>query len=164
MANYANFASHVGLRVNYSLYAVPVAWTVAMAPLWWAVAAAGSVNPNAYDQSEPAESWASLEKSGASPQLAKRIRRAVAANNNGLTNLSIFASCLVAANFAKVPVRFLHICAGTYLTSRSLYNLAYMFIEDPKVAYARTLCFFGGVGSCFALVIKAAEQIRNSPY
>merc|ERR1711974_463620 len=96
---------------NYSFYALPVGWLVSQAPLFWAISAANKASPGTYDNANPKESWANLDKRGLDKTLARRVGRAVAANNNGHTNLSLFAAAIVAANAAHVPVKKIHTLA-----------------------------------------------------
>lgn len=100
--SFSNLGSHTGLQRNYSLYAAPAGWVLAMAPLWYAIAKTESASPGAYNNAVypvqsrdllrigtdkcsqlPLESWKNLDKKGIEPQLYRRIIRAVAANNNG---------------------------------------------------------------------------------
>lgn len=47
--SFSNFGSHTGLQRNYSLYAAPAGWVLAMAPLWWAIAKTEFASPGAYN-------------------------------------------------------------------------------------------------------------------
>ncbi|WVW84217.1 hypothetical protein I302_106247 [Kwoniella bestiolae CBS 10118] len=162
--SYAYLASTPGLKFNYSLFAVPAGWVIGMAPLWWAVGAANSAAPGTYDNANPGDSWNNLDSAPISPQLRKRLRRAIAANVNTHVNLPLFAAGLAAANASHVDSSSLHLYSAGFLLSRIAYNLAYIFIEDDTTAYIRSALYWGGVGSCMALYVKAALKYKALPW
>ncbi|WWC89053.1 uncharacterized protein L201_003971 [Kwoniella dendrophila CBS 6074] len=162
--SYAYLASTPGLKFNYSLFSVPAGWVVAMSPLWWAIGTANSASPGTYNNANPGDSWNNLESAPISSQLRKRIKRAVAANNNTHVNLPLFAAGLVAANASHVDSFSLHLYSTTFLLSRIAYNLAYVLIEDDAKSYIRTLLYFGGLGSTLALYVKAALKYKALPW
>ncbi|WWC69947.1 uncharacterized protein I206_103891 [Kwoniella pini CBS 10737] len=162
--SYAYLASTPGLKFNYSLFSVPAGWVVAMSPLWWAIGAANSAAPGTYQNANPGESWSKLDTAPVPQQLKKRIKRAVAANNNNHVNLPLFAAGLAAANASHVDSSSLHLYSTGFLLSRVAYNLCYVLIEDESKSWFRTIFYWTGVGSCFALYIKAALQYRSMPW
>ncbi|WVR06825.1 hypothetical protein IAU60_003861 [Kwoniella sp. DSM 27419] len=162
--SFSYLASTPGLQFNYSLFSVPVGWAVAMSPLWWAIGRVSAEAPGTYDNSNPKESWEKLDQAKLSPQLKRRVRRAVDANNNGHTNLPLFAAGLAAANAAHVDSFSLHASSAVFLLSRAAYNFAYVLIEDEKLSFIRTIFYWTGVGSCFALFIQAANQYKKLPW
>ncbi|OCF74381.1 hypothetical protein I204_04752 [Kwoniella mangroviensis CBS 8886] len=145
--SYAYLASTPGLKFNYSLFSVPAGWVVGMAPLWYAIGAANSAAPGTYQNA-----------------LRRRIKRAVAANNNTHVNLPLFAAGLAAANASHVDSASLHLYSAGFLISRVAYNLAYILIEDESYSWFRSIFYWSGVGSCFALYIKAALKYKSLPW
>ncbi|WRT66614.1 uncharacterized protein IL334_003573 [Kwoniella shivajii] len=162
--SYSYLASTPGLKFNYSLFSVPIGWAVGMAPLWWSISKANSAAPGTYDNANPGDSWSKLDSAPISSQDKRRIRRAVAANNNTHVNLPLFAAGLAAANAAHVDSSSLHLYSAGFLISRVAYTLSYIFIEDDQTSYIRSICYLGGIGSCFALYIKAALKYKNIPW
>ncbi|WVQ67364.1 uncharacterized protein L199_005560 [Kwoniella botswanensis] len=162
--SYAYLASTPGLQYNYSLYAIPVGWVVAMVPLWWAAPIANRASRGTYDNANPKDSWANIDSKPIPQQLKGRIKRAIAAENNTHTNLPLFAAALVAANAAHVDSSSLHFHASLWVVSRIAYTLAYIFIEDRKKSFIRSSLFGVGIYSCFALIIKAAKKYSAVPW
>ncbi|WWC61921.1 uncharacterized protein I303_104507 [Kwoniella dejecticola CBS 10117] len=162
--SYAYLASTPGLKFNYSLFSVPAGWAVAMAPLWWAIGAANLTAPGTYQNAHPGESWAKLDDAEIPRPLKGRIKRAVAANNNTHVNLPLFAAGLAAANASHVDSASLHLYSAGFLLSRVAYNLSYILIEDEAKSWLRSIFYWTGVGSCFALYIKAALKYKSLPW
>ncbi|WWC94502.1 hypothetical protein V866_001348 [Kwoniella sp. B9012] len=162
--SYAYLASTPGLKFNYSLFSVPAGWVVGMAPLWYAIGAANSAAPGTYQNANPGESWNNLDSAPLSQQLRGRIKRAVAANNNTHVNLPLFAAGLAAANASHVDSASLHLYSAGFLVSRVAYNLAYILIEEESYSWFRSIFYWTGVGSCFALYVKAALKYKSLPW
>ncbi|WWC69948.1 uncharacterized protein I206_103892 [Kwoniella pini CBS 10737] len=162
--SFAYLTATPGLSYNYSLYAIPAGWLIAMVPLWWAAPIANKVSKGSYDNANPKDSWANIDSKPIPLQLKGRIKRAIAAENNTHTNLPLFAAALVAANAAHVDTSSLHFYAGLWLISRIAYTFAYIFIEDRKKSAIRSALFGVGVLSVFALVIKAANKYSSVPW
>ncbi|WVF71196.1 hypothetical protein IAT40_005996 [Kwoniella sp. CBS 6097] len=162
--SFAYLASTPGLNHNYSLLAVPAGWVVSMAPLWWAVGTANSAAPGTYNNANPKESWDKLESANISATLKRQVRRAVDANNNNHTNLPLFAAGLAAANAAHVDSRSLHLLSAGFLLSRIAYTLAYIFIEEEKYSWSRSVLYWTGAWSSLGLFIKAAIQYKKLPW
>ncbi|CAD6588249.1 MAG: hypothetical protein TREMPRED_005015 [Tremellales sp. Tagirdzhanova-0007] len=152
-----------GLKFNYSLYAAPAAWVIAMSPLWWATAVSSQASPGAYNNAMPKESWENL-KGKVDDKLYGRVTRAIAANINSHTGLPFFAAGLVAGNVAHLDSSTLHYCAASYLISRITYNLAYILIEDPTWSFLRSALYWSGIVSTCTLFVKAADRWKSLPW
>ncbi|WWC61922.1 uncharacterized protein I303_104508 [Kwoniella dejecticola CBS 10117] len=161
---YASLVSTPGLSYNYSLYAIPVGWIIAMAPLWWAAPIANKAAKGSYDNANPKDSWANIDSKPIPLELKGRVKRAIAAENNTHTNLPLFAAALVAANAAHVDASSLHFYAGLWVISRIAYTFAYILIEDRKKSAIRSALFGVGVLAVFGLVFSAAKKYSAVPW
>ncbi|WWD03274.1 hypothetical protein V865_001325 [Kwoniella europaea PYCC6329] len=157
--SYAYLASAPGLKFNYSLFSVPAGWVVGLV-----FSAANSAAPGTYQNANPGESWNNLDSAPISQQLKRRIKRAVAANNNTHVNLPLFAAGLAAANASHVDSASLHLYSAGFLVSRVAYNLAYILIEEESYSWFRSIFYWTGVGSCLTLYVKAALKYKSLPW
>ncbi|WVQ77807.1 hypothetical protein IAR50_007497 [Cryptococcus sp. DSM 104548] len=166
MSTQLPFMTRVGLtHHNYSLYALPVGYLLSMAPFWFAVVNIRTkVEWNAFDLANPRESYRKLKDAKIDPKLYGRITRALAASDNTFTNLGYFAASVVAGNVAHLSARTLNTCAAIWILSRVAYNYAYIVIEQARFARIRSFLFSVSVGTCFTLIIKAANKLSSVPW
>ncbi|KAJ4397800.1 hypothetical protein N0V93_002037 [Gnomoniopsis smithogilvyi] len=151
-------ANLLDLTRNYSLYTIPAAWVVAIAPHFYAASLGGK----AFDNRSPRTYTSSLKDNQALDAATKqRIIRAEGAQQNGFENVGLFAAAVVAANIAKVDNWTLNALSGGYLASRVLYNLVYINNETDSMAGARSAAFLSGIGMIFTLFIKSGNALRN---
>ncbi|ORY78590.1 hypothetical protein BCR37DRAFT_108426 [Protomyces lactucae-debilis] len=139
---------------NYSFYAVPAAWLLAIVPHWIAAGMANSVDK--FDNVEPRMAHENLKAKMTAAQHAK-FRRAEAAQMNGFENLPFFASAVVAANLAKLDNGLVNKYCAAYLISRVVYNYLYITTTDLSKSPLRSLTYLFGIGSIFTLFIKAGR-------
>ncbi|KAJ8067689.1 hypothetical protein OCU04_003295 [Sclerotinia nivalis] len=143
--------------VNFSLYAIPVAWLFAHACHVYAVSATKS-----FDNRSPRDFPKSLESDQSLDKAKKnRICRAHAAGANGLENLGFFASAVVAGNVAGLSHSTLNTLSGGYLISRAVYTFIYINNESQGTAASRSLTFLVGIGHICALFIKSGNALRD---
>ncbi|KAJ4415141.1 hypothetical protein N0V82_007511 [Gnomoniopsis sp. IMI 355080] len=151
-------ANILDLTRNYSLYTIPAAWVVAIAPHFYAASLGGKT----FDNRSPRTYTSSLKDTQSLDAATKqRIIRAEGAQQNGFENVGLFAAAVVAANIAKVDNWTLNALSGGYLVSRVLYNLVYINNESESMANARSATFLSGIGMIFTLFIKSGNALRN---
>jgi len=144
---------------NYSLYAIPAAWFLALIPH----SIAGGMS-KAFDLRSPRTYQKNLEKDQTLDQATKdRIIRCESASANGFENLSFFACAVVAGNLAGLPPSTLNKLAGSYLATRTIYNLVYINNTNVKVATLRSLIWMVSVGQIITLYVKAGNVLRTKP-
>jgi uncharacterized MAPEG superfamily protein len=146
--------------LNLSLLAIPAHYILSLAPHAYSVFAV-----NKALKPQQAE-WDNVNPNGASHKalLAKhlpadvhaRVERAESAHRNGLENLPLIASAILAANFAGVPVAEINALAATWLALRALYNVLYINTVRLSASRARSLTWFAGVVVTCTLFWKAA--------
>ncbi|ODN72831.1 hypothetical protein L202_08264 [Cryptococcus amylolentus CBS 6039] len=158
--------ANVGLtQHNYSLYALPVGYILAMAPFWFAVVNIRTkVGWEAFDTANPRQSYKKLDAAKIEPRLYGRITRALAASDNTFTNIGYFAASVVAGNLAHLSARTLNTCAAVWIVSRIAYNYAYIVTEQTKFGRIRSFIFTVSVGACFTLIVKAANKLSSAPW
>ncbi|CDZ98143.1 Membrane-associated, eicosanoid/glutathione metabolism (MAPEG) protein [Phaffia rhodozyma] len=144
---------------NYSLYTVPVAWILSLTPHLYAVNRWNSLRKDEWDNSNPRGFLNQLQKKEKLTKEEKVIVRAEAAQQNGFENLPFFAVALLAGNYAKLSNSTLNNLAATYLITRAFYNLAYIKIDNNRLAPIRTVLFLSGIGCCFTLFVKSANAL-----
>lgn len=104
---------------NYSYYAVPAAWVLAMVPHF----VAAGLSKGQFKNAAPRQMMADLLAKKDKTALDKKIIRAESAQLNAFETLGLFAAALVAANMAKVPNHQLNQLSAGYLASRAVFNL-----------------------------------------
>ncbi|KAL7422014.1 hypothetical protein Q5752_003787 [Cryptotrichosporon argae] len=146
---------------NLSFYAIPAAWTLAIAPHFYAISLFNkerAPGTSGFDFSFPRRSIAGVKDAKLSPATQDRYLRAEAANDNGFVNLPLFAAAVVAGNLARLPARALNTAAGIYLVSRAAYNLLYIYGTNNALGLARSAAWLTGVVANFYLFAKAGQR------
>jgi uncharacterized MAPEG superfamily protein len=144
---------------NLSLYSIPLAWLISLAPHVYATTLHDSRSTQKFDNSSPRKLIPSLSTNQSLDTTTKEtIIRAEAAQQNGFENLGLFAAAVVAANVAKVDSWWVNVLSLGYLGSRAAYNVLYV----RGAGGARTVVFLGGVGVIFMLFIQAGNKIRGA--
>jgi len=142
---------------NYSFYAIPMAWVIAMAPHSYATTLS-----KIFDTRSPRTYCKAVENDQTIDKATKdKIIRCEAAQLNGFENLAFFASAVVAGNVAGIPASTLNLLSGGYLLSRVLYTIIYINNTTKAVASLRSLTWVVGIAQIFTLFIKSGNLIRN---
>ncbi|OAG35549.1 hypothetical protein AYO21_10288 [Fonsecaea monophora] len=152
-------------QANVSYYTVPLAWLLSFSPHVYAVVRynthdqpSGSEAPK-FNTASPRTFLTTLQSHPHLSQETKdRIFRAEAASLNGFENLGWFAAGVVAANGAGVDVGWVNTLSMWYLSSRAVYNLAYIRGVDGRL---RGIWFYGSVAATITLFIKAGNAVRR---
>ena len=148
---------------NISLYLVPVAWFLALAPRGYSLIAfliysksekgPELQNPRTFAQQVNNDSTLS-------PLIRGRIARAESAQLNGIENLGFFAAAVVAGNVAKLDPTVLNGLTIGYIISRIVHSLIFIHNDTNRFVFARTSVFFVGIGINLALFILSGLQVQ----
>ncbi|SCV72904.1 BQ2448_7 [Microbotryum intermedium] len=141
-------------KVNVSLYAIPLAYILALLPhVYMEIAMILSVGK--WSNASPRGNLDAASAKLPADKLAKFKR---AAHTNGLENLSLFVGAILAANWASVPTEKLNQIAVLYVVLRLIYNPVYIFGTTKIVSLIRSTIWFGAQGSSLYLLKLAADQ------
>ncbi|GAB7354896.1 hypothetical protein MBLNU459_g5531t3 [Dothideomycetes sp. NU459] len=144
---------------NLSLYAIPIAWALALAPRVYAAQLVG----DKFDRTSPRTYTSDLKNDQSfDARTKRRVIRAEGAQQNGFENLGLFAAAIVAGNYARLDSYTLNAFAGAYLVSRAAYNVIYVNNESEGMANVRSCAFLSGIGLIFTLFIKSGNALRNA--
>lgn len=78
---------------------------------------------------------------------------------NGFESIGMYAGGIAAAAAAGVPAETLSYLSALFLTSRVVYNIVYIFLQDNrKAAPLRTIVYNVGVGAIITLWVKAGNR------
>ncbi len=150
---------------NISLYTVPFAWAVCLAPRLYSTHLYQKASSRQFDTRAP-RSWTKtvMENQSIDSATKDRIFRAESAQQNGFENIGFFASAVVAGNLAGVDTIWLNTLSVGYVISRIVYNLLYINNTTEKLATARTVTFISGIGMTWIMFIMAGYNLRSSPW
>ncbi|KAI5361849.1 Putative membrane-associated, eicosanoid/glutathione metabolism (MAPEG) protein [Septoria linicola] len=149
-------ASLLDLTRNFSLYTIPAAWILSIAPHFYAASLGKFDNKNPRTYIKESSGDQSIDKA-----TKDTIIRAEGAQQNGFENLGLFAAAVVAGNIAKLDNSTLNTISGGYLLSRVVYNYLYINGTNDAMANARSVSFLAGIGLIFSLFIKSGNVIRG---
>ncbi|KAI0205670.1 hypothetical protein F4808DRAFT_409839 [Astrocystis sublimbata] len=139
---------------NISYFTIPVAFVAALWPR--SFSAFQGPGQKYFDPAHPRTFASRLEKSDLDKETVAKILRAEAASANGFEGLPIFAAAIVAGNSSGLSNTALNSLSIAYVLSRFVYNYVYIFLGGNRnLAGLRTPVWFAGIGSAFALFIKA---------
>lgn len=152
------FPSTIGY--NISLYTVPAAWIICLAPHVYAALLYQVSSKRNFDNKFPRH----LSKNAAECQnvdsaTKDRIIRAEMAQANGLESIGVFAAAVVAANMTKVDQDWLNGLSVGYVVSRILYNVIYVNNTTDLRAWTRSVVWVAGVGMVMALYVLSGNQL-----
>ncbi|KAJ4336776.1 hypothetical protein N0V87_005169 [Didymella glomerata] len=141
---------------NFSLYAIPAAWILSIAPHFYAASLGKFDNKNPRTYTRDTEGDQSIDKA-----TKAKIVRAEGAQQNGFENLGLFAAAVVIGNVAKLPNETLNTLSVAYLASRVAYNALYVGGTTDMLSNLRSVSFLTGVGIIFTFFIKSGNVLRN---
>jgi uncharacterized MAPEG superfamily protein len=96
-------------------------------------------------------------------QTKEKLVRCEHAHSNGMETLPLFATAVVAANTAGVPVSSINSLALLYLGLRVAYNITYVALQDNKnLAPLRTLFWVSGTITWMYLFAKAGSRLLEA--
>ncbi|KAJ4404751.1 hypothetical protein N0V91_005701 [Didymella pomorum] len=141
---------------NLSLYTIPAAWILSIAPHFYAASLGKFDNKNPRTYTRDTEGDQSIDKA-----TKAKIVRAEGAQQNGFENLGLFAAAVVIGNVAKLPNETLNTLSAAYLASRIAYNALYIGGTTDMLSNLRSVSFLTGVGIIFTFFIKSGNALRN---
>ncbi|KAK4986987.1 hypothetical protein LTR66_004824 [Elasticomyces elasticus] len=148
---------------NFSLYTIPAAWVVALAPHVYAAQIFEARSSKAFDATAPRSFTTKVQQDPALDAATKgRIIRAEGAQQNGFENLGLFAAAVAAGNAAGLDHWWLNALSGAYVMSRIAYTLIYVNNESKGLAQVRSVVFLSGVGVVWTLFIMAGNKLRST--
>ncbi|KAF1930021.1 uncharacterized protein M421DRAFT_419051 [Didymella exigua CBS 183.55] len=149
-------ANILDLPRNFSLYTIPAAWALSIAPHFYAASLGKFDNKNPRSYTRDTEGDQSIDKA-----TKAKIVRAEGAQQNGFENLGLFAAAVVIGNVAKLPNETLNTLSAAYLASRVAYNALYVAGTTDMLSNLRSVSFLTGVSIIFTFFIKSGNVLRN---
>ncbi|KAF8521333.1 hypothetical protein JB92DRAFT_2807739 [Gautieria morchelliformis] len=149
----------LSLGTPLSLYSIPVIWATGFYPhnakfrLINSTVGFNNLKPRSHTPE-------ALEKKGVPQHLVDRIVRLGGAHENGTEIFPVWASAVLAANYAGIEQRTLNIVSGAFIGLRLLYNYIYINQASASASLLRTATWFTSIGIPMYLFIKAANKIR----
>jgi len=144
---------------NLSLYTIPAAWVVALAPHFYASQGLGAK----FDQTQPRTYAKTISETQTLDATTKnKIIRCEGAQLNGFENIGLYASAIVAGNMAGLSNTLMNTVSGGYILSRIVYNYFYITGDTPGLAKIRSLSYLTGIGMIFTVFVKAGNVMRES--
>lgn len=149
---------------NISLYTVPFAWALCLAPRVYATQLYQKASSRKFDNRQPRSLTKTvMENQSIDSGTKGRIIRAECAQQNGYENIGFFAAAVVAGNLAGLDTTWLNTLSVGYVISRILYNLIYINNTTASLASMRTVTFISGIGMIWTIFIMAGYKLRSSP-
>lgn len=151
---------------NVSLYCVPVAWLLALAPRGYSVLIFNrqSKNIQKLDGAHLRTPRTFKDIVAADTSIAQlyreRIIRAESASLNGLENLGFFAAAVAVGNTAKLDVEIVNRLAVSYVLSRVLYSIIFVRNDTNRFVFVRTAVFMVGTAINVALFVLAGRVLN----
>ncbi|KAL7803153.1 hypothetical protein V8C43DRAFT_270399 [Trichoderma afarasin] len=144
------------LSKNYSFFTVPAAFLLCMLPGAFAVAIAGK----SFDPANPRQTRATVLADDKLDKIQQqRFIRAQGAQENGFETVGLYASGVLAANYAGVRVRMLNLLTIGYLISRVAYIFAYVVLcQNRRLAPVRSICWAAGSAILVSLWVMAGQN------
>ncbi|KAF1363320.1 hypothetical protein EJ07DRAFT_163193 [Lizonia empirigonia] len=149
-------ANILDLPRNFSLYAIPAAWVLSIAPHFYAASLGKFDNKNPRTYTRDTEGDQTIDKA-----TKATIIRAEGAQQNGFENLGLFAAAVVIGNVAKLDNSTLNTLSAAYLASRVAYNGLYIAGTTDMMSNLRSVSFLTGVGIIWTFFIKSGNVLRN---
>ena len=145
---------------NYSLYALPAFYVLALAPQAYSTSLINRATNNRFDNANPRSpvTLQTYQKSTDAATYAK-FERARSAHSNSMENMPLFFAAVILANMAKVNPELLNTLCAAFLAVRVLYIVLYIQVESKKLAYSRSVAWAGGAGICLYLMVKAGNVL-----
>ncbi|ERF76253.1 hypothetical protein EPUS_04330 [Endocarpon pusillum Z07020] len=158
-------ASLFNTTSNISLYTVPFAWALCLAPRVYATQLYEKASSRQFDNREPRSFTKMVMENQSIDSATKgRIIRAESAQQNGFENIGFFATAVVAGNLARLDTTWLNTLSVGYVISRILYNLIYLNNTTAGLATTRTVTYISGIGMIWTIFIMAGNKLRSSPW
>ena len=144
---------------NYSLYAIPAYYTLAMVPHLYSVVIVG-MNKQHWDNASPrSKKFEDSLKKGIPPKVYATYERCRAAHSNMFENMAFVVGAVLAGNLAGLSGGFMNKMSVWYLASRIFYLLCYVNIGKQRYSWIRTAIFNAGCFVLFWIYFRAARAM-----
>jgi uncharacterized MAPEG superfamily protein len=127
---------------NYSLFAIPAYWAIAMVPHVYSVYLVTKHNNNRFDTPSPRSTGNRdiLEKS-IPKEVFRKYERCRAAHDNMLENMGAVVGGILSGVVTRLDADLMNTLSTVLLATRVVYLLCYINISSRKWATLRTLWF-----------------------
>ncbi|KAF7297473.1 hypothetical protein MIND_00981000 [Mycena indigotica] len=143
-----------------SLYSIPAMWATAFAPV--VLRTMTIMKTKGYNNLAPRGNTAQVANDKAvPPAVAARIQRLEGAHYNGMENFPLWASAVLAANYAGLDNRKVNTISLVYILGRVLYNYFYITQRTVTQSNLRSVVFFGILPLPVYLLISAASKVAS---
>ncbi|ODQ51468.1 hypothetical protein SAICODRAFT_95668 [Saitoella complicata NRRL Y-17804] len=146
------------MEINNSLYALPASYIVATLPHIFSAYTLNKASGGKFTNVHPRTNLENL-KDKVSHDVYTKAVRAEAAHKNNLEGFPLFATALLAGNFAGVEASLLNKFAAFYVGGRVLYNALYTYTTREATSQARSVLWLGLTSSCLYVLVKAAQGV-----
>lgn len=147
---------------NMSLFTIPLAWMLSIAPHWYASLLYRKASARKIDSRQPRALINIVAENQSIDSATKaRFMRAQGAQQNGFENIGLFAAAVVAGNMAHLHHTWLNALSVGYVLSRIVYNLVYINNTTAALATTRTVVFVTGQSMLMTLFVLAGYKMRN---
>ncbi|KDQ08628.1 hypothetical protein BOTBODRAFT_37777 [Botryobasidium botryosum FD-172 SS1] len=141
-----------------SLYSIPALWLVNFVPYSLKRSVVQQNKGGKYDNVQPRDNVAQLEKKGVPKEVIDKLIRLEGAHQNGLEVFPLWTAAVLISNFAGVSDTTLNTVSAAFLASRLLYTYLYANQSNEAVAGARSATW--GVGIAMNMyLISAANKV-----
>jgi len=145
---------------NYSIYALPAFFVIALAPQAYSTAFINRATNNRFDNANPRgqSSQQVYQKSTDAATWAK-YERARAAHSNAMENLPLFFAAVICANMAGLDTGLVNGVCAAFLGLRAAHSVVYVMVADQKVSSLRSMIWMASAGCCLYLMVKAGNVL-----
>ena len=147
--------------VNYSLYAIPAYYALALVPHTYSAVIVSSQTKK-YDNTNPrgTKHMASVQKN-LSPPMYQKYERCRACHHNSMENMAFFVGAVLAGNMLKLSPVFMNTWVIATLALRVAHTVAYIGIEDLKLSLVRSVLYTGATLTQFVIYVAAAKKLAS---
>ena len=147
---------------NYSIYAIPAYWLLAMVPHMYGMQYVKNANNGRWSNVSPRSTkWGNTLEKSLPADVFATFERCEAAHKNSVENLPLFLGAIVLGNMAKLPAGTLNGVAGTFLGLRVAYTLAYINTTNEKASFARTGLWISSIVTLMYLIVKSGNVLAT---
>ncbi|KAL9008938.1 MAG: hypothetical protein Q9173_005988 [Seirophora scorigena] len=150
------------MATNYSVYSIPIFFTMNFIPHAYAAILFTGGSPKRFDNVNP-KSSATLEsfRKRTTAATYARWERAKAAHHNGYENLPLLVAAVVLGNMAKLDAGTMNWSFGTFLVLRAIFILSYIFVESQTWSALRSMTFIISAFQCLWIILKAGNVLSS---
>ncbi|KAE9373041.1 hypothetical protein N431DRAFT_544211 [Stipitochalara longipes BDJ] len=89
----------------------------------------------------------------------ERVKRWESAHANAVEGYSLFVGGVLLALHAGVPIQKLNGLMALYSSARVAYAASYIFIEDERASFLRSVLWWTGNASCISMMVMAGKKM-----